>query len=233
MENTAYKSIKIMEHFWSIENGFVRCFLLEGAERAMLVDTGLGDGDLRGFCSSLTAKPIFVVTTHSDGDHTGSHSQFDEIYMHPSEFDRYLNRKKIARTDIRPLWEGDIIDLGGFKLEIILLPGHTPGSIALLERERRFLIAGDSVQTDAIFMFAEGRSLSAFLLSMEKLMKMKSDFDIIYSSHGELSLTTDFISELIACGEKILAGEVEGETIEMPFPTEAKLYRLGRAKFLY
>lgn len=34
----------------------------------------------------------------------------------------------------RPLWEGTVIDLGFWKFEVILTPGHTPGSIMLLDR---------------------------------------------------------------------------------------------------
>lgn len=53
----------------------------------------------------------------------------------------------------RLLWEGTVIDLGFWKFEVILTPGHTPGSIMLLDREKRLLISGDTIQAGDIYMF--------------------------------------------------------------------------------
>ncbi len=61
----------------------------------------------------------------------------------------------------RLLWEGTVIDLGFWKFEVILTPGHTPGSIMLLDREKRLLISGDTIQAGDIYMFGPGRNLPA------------------------------------------------------------------------
>lgn len=54
--------------------------------------------------------------------------------MSPSEYARY--HKETRRNDkIRPLWEGDRIDIGDRDLEVIMNPGHTRGCLTLPDRK--------------------------------------------------------------------------------------------------
>lgn len=112
MEQTTYRASLIEPGFWRIEDGGVRCFLIEGPDRAMLVDTGFGQGDLKAFVRTLTQLPVFVVNTHADGDHTGCNAQFGEAAMHPAEYDRYRQSGRAQDMVLHPLWEGDVIQLG-------------------------------------------------------------------------------------------------------------------------
>jgi glyoxylase-like metal-dependent hydrolase (beta-lactamase superfamily II) len=65
------------------EPGHVNCFLAEGAERAVLVDTGLGLADIGSAVRELTDKPVLVVNTHSHSDHRGGNWRFAEVAAHP------------------------------------------------------------------------------------------------------------------------------------------------------
>ena len=60
--------------------------LIVGTEKALLVDTGCGIGDLRPFIERLTTKPILVVNTHTHLDHLGANHQFGDLAMfdHPT-----------------------------------------------------------------------------------------------------------------------------------------------------
>jgi hydroxyacylglutathione hydrolase len=60
-------------------------FLLVGEEKAMLIDTGMGIGDLKGFLGKLTDKPLMVVYTHNHIDHVGGAGAFDNASIHPSD----------------------------------------------------------------------------------------------------------------------------------------------------
>ena len=60
-------------------------FLLIGDEKAMLIDTGIGIGDLKGFVAALTDKPIMVCYTHDHADHVGGAGAFEEGYIHPND----------------------------------------------------------------------------------------------------------------------------------------------------
>ncbi len=61
------------------------CFLVEGTERALLIDTGVGIGSLRQQAEDiLRGKPYDVIITHSHLDHTGGAGQFDRVRMYPA-----------------------------------------------------------------------------------------------------------------------------------------------------
>jgi glyoxylase-like metal-dependent hydrolase (beta-lactamase superfamily II) len=65
------------------EPGHVNCFLIEGAEAAVLVDTGLGLADIKSAAGKLTDKPVLVVNTHSHSDHRGGNWRFSDVAAHP------------------------------------------------------------------------------------------------------------------------------------------------------
>jgi hydroxyacylglutathione hydrolase len=60
-------------------------FLLVGDEKAMLIDSGTGIGDLKGFIGTLTDKPLIVCYSHNHMDHVGGASAFDHAYVHPKD----------------------------------------------------------------------------------------------------------------------------------------------------
>ena len=88
-----YPMVQIDKGTWEIDEfDIASMFLLEGEERAMLIDTGMGVGDLRGAVEMITDKPLVVVHTHGHIDHTGNARQFDEIWLHPAD------RRRIVRA---------------------------------------------------------------------------------------------------------------------------------------
>lgn len=232
MDKSAYEVIQIDDKSWRIEENGVRSFLFVGTEFALLIDSGFGSGDLKSEIDMLTDLPVMLINTHADRDHIGCNSLFDQdkVFMHPSDFDRY--HKMMGKEFIvKPVWEGDIIDIGGRCFEITLFPGHTPGSIALLDIENGILIAGDTVQAGAIFMFGTGRDINAYIYSLKEISNMRESFDKIYPSHGAFPLDTDIIDALISGAEQIRDGKIEGT--DPPHNLPAKLYSVGSVKFLY
>ncbi len=80
----------------------VHSFLLVGDTTALLIDTGLGIDNLKRITDQLTTLPITVVTTHVHWDHIGSHSHYEEIYVHALEADWLINGiKGLPITQIR------------------------------------------------------------------------------------------------------------------------------------
>jgi len=63
----------------------VHSYLVIGAERAALIDTGLGVGNVKAVVSQLTDLPIQVITTHAHWDHIGGHRFFDTISIHHAD----------------------------------------------------------------------------------------------------------------------------------------------------
>lgn len=60
-------------------------FLIEGDDRALVVDAGVGVGDLRGLVTDMVEKPLTLVLTHSHWDHIGAAAQFDDILLADEE----------------------------------------------------------------------------------------------------------------------------------------------------
>ncbi len=225
--------IKIQNHFTIIDEGGVRSFLFEGKDKSMLIDTGFGSIPVKDIVKELTDTDVFLLNTHTDKDHTGCNKDFDKVYMHPSEMEHYKNAlpEGCKIEDVMPVWEGDIIDLGYWKFEVILTPGHTPGSIMLLERDKRMLISGDTIQDGDIFMFGPGRNMEAFICSLKKILKITDSFDSIWPSHGSYNVDKEIIPKIIRGAKDLLEGKIEGQ--EPPWPMPCKKYVCEAAGILY
>jgi len=225
---------KVMDDMWTIDQNGVRSFLLVGIEKAMLIDTCFG-GDIKSVVESITDKPIILITTHADPDHIGCDHQFPVHYLHTDEFSVYENRTK-RPADAISIEDGFVFDLGKFCLEAIHIPGHTPGSIALLERNRHFLISGDTVQNNCIFMHGQDRDLTQFRRSIEKLIRLQKEglFDIVYPSHGPAVVEADILADHLTLADDILNGTAIpiGPAPEW-FPDSVKTYRYNRAQMFY
>jgi hydroxyacylglutathione hydrolase len=86
MKTQAFPYKEIAQNTYEIgEFDCASIFLLVGDEKAMLIDTGIGIGDLKGFVSKLTTKPLLVCFTHDHGDHVGGASAFEKGYIHPKD----------------------------------------------------------------------------------------------------------------------------------------------------
>ncbi|MDD6467632.1 MAG: MBL fold metallo-hydrolase [Erysipelotrichaceae bacterium] len=162
--------------------GDMWCYLIDGPKKAMLIDTGMGAGNLKALCQKLVGdKEIVVVNTHMHLDHIGGNLWFDQVYCH--EYDKEQIEKSITPTfimdattdtngipnetyydvnDLPPFHtyevigveSGHIFDLGdGYEVELFHLPGHTPGQSAFYDRQTKCLFIGD---TTSAFGAAEG-----------------------------------------------------------------------------
>lgn len=225
MQNMEYQIIQINSNTWRIEDGGVRFFLLTGTEKALLIDSGMMVNNAKEIAQSLTDLPVSLLNTHADRDHIGSNEEFESFYMHPAEETVYRNSGKPG--NIIPIRDGDRIDLGQRELRIIDLPGHTPGSIAVLDVSARVLISGDPIQRHGrIFMFGPHRDMKAYIESLERLEKRKNEFDEIWPSHADIPITTDTMKLLHDGAQDILDGRVTGSPEEV-FGNSITAYDLG------
>lgn len=226
---------------YAIDEGGVRSFLIPGESDALLIDSGFGRGNLLAQVRELTDLPVTLLHTHTDGDHTGCNAQFDKILLHPAEYDYYAQKLQASDADVKaafakisPIWEGDRLCYGEYCLEVVLIPGHTPGSIALLDAHKRLLIGGDSVQTGAIFMFGAGRNMPAYLASMQKLDAMRKQFDTVLASHAQLCVDAQILPDLIEGAQAFLDGKLTGSAPSFApgRPMPCLQYSYKRANFL-
>lgn len=200
-------------NFYILDDQRVREFLILGKDHALLIDTGFSDTPILDEVRKITSLPIEVILTHGDGDHTGNLNQFKVCRFHQAE------ETKINPTiPFHYLKEGDIIDVGDYLFKIIEIPGHTYGSIALLECHHHWLLVGDTVQKDGpIYMFGSHRNLELYIESLKKLGTMKDQFRILLPSHHDCPISPDYIDYCLADAVSLKAGQLDS-TPHMKMP---------------
>jgi glyoxylase-like metal-dependent hydrolase (beta-lactamase superfamily II) len=78
--------------------------------------------------------------------------------------------------------EGDVIDLGDRRFTVLHLPGHSPGSIGLLEERTGLFLSGDAVYDDRLVDDVPGASVPDYLATMDRLRHL--DIAIGHGGHG-------------------------------------------------
>ncbi len=185
--------------------------------------------DAGKIAEGLTDLPLILINTHADPDHISGNGAFDEFYMSPAEEENY--REHGGKGKVLAVHEGDVIDLGNRPLRIIDIPGHTPGSIAILDEKNRVLVSGDSVQDDNIFMFGKYRNIDLYIESLKHLKTYEGRYDEIYPMHGTFPVKPDLTDKLISGAQEIKDGKANGTPVNI-FGSEALLYKFSFAGFL-
>jgi glyoxylase-like metal-dependent hydrolase (beta-lactamase superfamily II) len=200
---------------WVFDDGGINLYLIAGTQRAVLLDSGFGFHEsLRSRAESLCGLPVTLVHTHAHGDHTGGDGEWSEAYLHPAEWESYRNDHPNGAA-LLPLQDGDVLDLGGRSLEAVHVPGHSPGSVALLDRANRLLFSGDTVMAQPVFLFMPSSSAADFAKSLARLDAMSDQFDTIYPSHQRWPLDPkEAIPALRDCAQRALDGD---ETTQSTF----------------
>jgi glyoxylase-like metal-dependent hydrolase (beta-lactamase superfamily II) len=148
------------------ECGAANCYLAVGKERALLIDTGCGLGNLKNIVEQLTVLPVDVVLTHAHCDHAGGVGWYEQFFVH--EADRTFvysilssrlaaraiigkngKRSDFAKLPFRPkpvtIRNGHVFELGGRRITVVHTPGHTRGSIVLLDDNHKIMFTGDDI----------------------------------------------------------------------------------------
>lgn len=214
---------RINAHTWGFEDGFVRFFLLEGEEKAVLIDSGVNCPNAAELAKTLTDKPLLLLNTHGDGDHTSATAAFSEIHMHPLDYYGCGVQERYPKTALAEVKDGDCIELGNRPLRLIHIPGHTCGSIAILDIRERVLYAGDSVQKGYVYMFGDKRDPKQYGASLDKLAAMSREYDFIYASHDEFLLPNDYAGKVRKAWQQVLDNTAAYEVKDL-FGNKVKAY---------
>lgn len=132
-------------------------YLVEGKKRAVLIDTGMGEANVKEWARQYMPLLVICAITHAHGDHMCRATDFDEVYV--SQKEETLPERMRPSTHMGPetlhyIKGGDKIDLGGAALEVYELPGHTPGSVAFIDHAHRCIFTGDAVGSGTIVLMA-------------------------------------------------------------------------------
>lgn len=225
---------KISSGVWAIEQEMVRSFLILGSRRAILLDTGAAECDIMGLIRSVTDLPLVLIHSHGDGDHTANDHQFTDIYAHPNEFPIIRRFRPELTAKLHPITGETSFDLGDRILQVVETPGHTPGSICLLDRKNRTLFSGDTLSYGPVFLFGDHRDIHTYRKTLDQLMTL-GGFDTIYPCHNTCPVSLSVISGLMLAVDGALDGSIEPTPCEMPMPDglRPQVYSYGKCGILY
>lgn len=216
------KVVQLDKNLWAVnEMDKTLMYFINGGSKVLLIDTGFGLTDLKAVIRKTCGeKPIIVVNTHAHIDHNSGNYQFAEVYV--GRYDEPFSHKMIDEDErrlsvemffqkavlcgydlsewkpgrcacVRTLEDGDEIDLGEYCLRVIEIPGHTIGSIALLEEKQGWLFTGDTILTweawghlslRACTNPAPSATLHTYFKSIERLYSMRDAINTVYPAHG-------------------------------------------------
>lgn len=117
------------------------------------------------------------------------------VPKHPEEHDR--DREQF--DNFRFIKDGDTFDLGGLTAEIIEIPGHTQGSVAVLFREKKLLIASDGANPGVYLFLPESTTVARYAQSLHKLEGY--DFDRILTGHSDTLFPRSALAEWLHVAE--------------------------------
>jgi len=205
--------VEIVPSIHWVQGVNANCYVLVG-EELTLIDTGMAKkpqkiqayitGELHRSLSDVKT----IILTHAHSDHTGGLAELKRMTgakaaIHSAEADYLAGIKKlpipkgvvgvlfktlgplITAERVKPdiiLNDGDIIS----GLKVIHIPGHTPGSIALLDSARKVLFTGDTLRyRNGMVEGPVERFTPDMTMALKSVEKLKAlEFDVMLCGHG-------------------------------------------------
>ena len=175
-------------------------YLVIGEEKALLFDLAVNDEQVWEYVCSLTEKPVQLVLSHGHVDHIYHLNRREKVWVHQGDMDMIrtgmpgISGPTVPCPIMYALSDGDKIDLGSRQLSVIHIPGHTPGSILLLDYKSGVLLSGDTVARRLLFGISGFVSWKGFCHKLTQLSKR--DFSVIYSAHDRCPLPKSHIDRI-------------------------------------
>ncbi len=215
-------------------------YLILGDERAILLDTGMGIGDIQVEVERLTDLPVVVINSHSHYDHVGDNRRFAEVWafddkveiariergLAPAECQRFLHPDSYldlppgfdpTAYEIQPslvtrrLRHLETIDLGRRTLTVHHTPGHSPGSICLLDSRDGLLFTGDTFYPGTLYAHFDDSDFNVYRRSIEYLVSLLDQVSHLCPAHNEAYVPKEILARVLDGFEQIIAGQAAFE----------------------
>ncbi|OPY14372.1 MAG: putative polyketide biosynthesis zinc-dependent hydrolase PksB [Syntrophus sp. PtaU1.Bin005] len=169
-------------------------FLILG-DKTILIDPGYGHlfGEVRRGLSALnlsTGQIDVVLATHAHPDHLDAMTMFRKPTLSMMGQEDFLYFTKLASLSF-PMPEPDILlqagelDIGRVRLQVLVTPGHSPGSLCLYWPEKKALFCGDVAFEDGIgttdLPGGDGKLMKESLIRISQL-----DVEVLLPGHGNV-----------------------------------------------
>lgn len=206
-----FQEFKINDHIYQFKDPMgVLCTLVIGKEKAFLIDTTYGIGNLPALISQYTTLPLIVINSHGHMDHSCGNYQFPNVYinardvklcqMHNSYERRLNNLEDATRLNVLPkefnealylsqneghllVFEKDLFfDLGNIHVRTVNMEGHTAGSVGVLIEEDQILVVTDATCPFVWLFLEESLPLHIYVEMLKRILKLP--FNHILLGHG-------------------------------------------------
>lgn len=228
------------------EKGIVNCYLLLGENSALLIDCGVGVGDIAATISEITFSPNITVTlTHRHCDHAGGCDFFKSYYVHEGDdkkiykilSSKFASKLLLKKNDVKglrlskkpyhsilmPFKDDKTFDLGGRTITAVHVPGHTQGSVVYLDPKTHLMFTGDDVNPYLWLQLPGCTSLSEWLPGAEAILKL-ADTYTPYCGHSNGLIKKEDIAKLIALAKEILEKKPEFKGKALDYPEDKTVF---------
>ena len=237
-------------------------YLVIGEKEAIVIDGGTGIGRLDLLVEELTDKPYYLVLTHTHNDHIGGCKHFKDIALcdSPQGWEsaaKGLGKEKMGEiiqsgfvwkdypegfdaegyyappyTVTRWLQDGDIIDLGGRKLEVLYTPGHSNDHVCLLDWDARYLFTGDLYYTGGVTSYLPWGDHDQFIESCRRLVELAPHYDWLMSAHNEPNVEKGQMKTMYEAAVAIKEGTAtdysESRSVAVNYDLKVRRYQFKR-----
>lgn len=172
-------------------------FLIFGADRVLLEDTGAGGIQIAGAVDDVIATvldergqdriDLLVVNSHAHGDHTAGNGQFEGRPRTTVIGTRVSDRIEAFGLDDWPDDQAEI-DLGGGRvIDLLPIPGHEDAHVALYDRASGLLLTGDTLYPGRLYI----DDFSDYRDSLHRLTAFAGALEIchVLGTHVEMTTT--------------------------------------------
>ncbi|HGJ64329.1 TPA: MBL fold metallo-hydrolase [bacterium] len=148
----------------------------EKSRDSAVIDPASSPKEFIKLANELNLKIVYIINTHSHGDHTGGNSELKNL----TKAKVVMHKSSPISTDIK-VSDGDILKLGHLELMIIHTPGHTSDSICILVENK--LMTGDTLFVGKIGgTHTDQDAKTEFDSLFNKLMKLDKSIEV-YPGH--------------------------------------------------
>lgn len=179
------------------------CYVLydEKTNETAVIDPGGDFSEIRSYIEANALKVKYIIITHGHGDHIGALNELKKytdavLCIHKEDqemlkssrlnFSTLMGYPAVTMKADKLLEDGDILELGDIKLNIIHTPGHSRGGICIYCGSSLFsgdtLFAGSIGRTDL-----SGGSYDEIIASIKDKLLVLPDDTAVYPGHGPSS----------------------------------------------
>lgn len=195
----SYKINRINDDIIQLYDCYYDCiYIIKGTKKALVIDLGMDHSRIKPIIEYLVDTPYEIICTHGHFDHVGRSGEFHSISMSLLDKDVYLDNESIVCDEYLSFIDFSKINdiksfyhIGDRIIHVIACPGHTPGSILLLDEKNKMIFTGDAIGSGCgVWMQVDhALSLDLYQNHLKECLEIFQHYDVdetwqFFGGHG-------------------------------------------------